>query len=100
MRSPDSFFKQEAITNKQLRNRTITSFAIFVILIFAGWMGYTWIKNQPKDEGTQKPLRTALNVNEKIFSTLFDSGKSVKEYAISAAAKKFVLTVMKACAVI
>lgn len=88
MKSPDSVFKQEAVTTKKLRNRTITAFSLFAVLFFAGWMAFTWINRQPKDEGTPKPLRTALNVNENVFSTLFDSSKTVKEYAISAAAKK------------
>lgn len=88
MKSPDSVFKQEAVTPKQVRNRTVTAFLVFGALILTVWMAFTWINRQPKDEGTPIPLRTALNVNEKVFSTLFDSSKTVKEYAISAAAKK------------
>lgn len=88
MKNPDSLFKQETVTTKQVRNRTITAFFLFGVLIFIVWMAFAWINRQPKDKGTPKPLRTALNINEKVFTTLFDSSKTVKEYAISAAAKK------------
>lgn len=88
MKSPDSLFKKETVTTKKLRNRMITSFFLFAVSIFTVWMAFVWINSQPKDAGTPKPLRTALNVNEEVFSTLFDSGRTVKEYAISAAAKK------------
>lgn len=56
---------------------------------FAAWK---WLYNQPLDGGIrggiQKPLRTVLNKNEKIFSSVFDSGNLVKEYPKSAAVKE------------
>ncbi|MEJ7740828.1 MAG: molybdopterin-dependent oxidoreductase [Chitinophagaceae bacterium] len=81
-------FKQDKITSKQLRRRTIVSFSVLAVLLVVGWMTFNWIRKQPKDAGTPKPLRAALNANEKIFSSLFDSGQLVKEYPLSAAVKK------------
>jgi DMSO/TMAO reductase YedYZ molybdopterin-dependent catalytic subunit len=88
MKKTDQFFKQESMSEKQVRSRTIIAFSIFAILLFIVFISYLWIKNQPKVAGTQKPLRTSLNINEKIFSKIFDSSQLVKEYPKSAAAKK------------
>ncbi len=88
MKKSDPVFKQENISEKQIRNRTVIAFSVFAIFLFIGLTTYNSIKKQPKVDGAPKPLRTALNVNERVFSALFDSGQLVKEYPISAAAKK------------
>jgi DMSO/TMAO reductase YedYZ molybdopterin-dependent catalytic subunit len=76
-----------SFTKRQIRFRTLLSFTLFLVLLTMAWMAFNWIKKQPYDEGTPKPLRSALKTNEKIFSSLFDSTKKVKEYPISAAVK-------------
>jgi DMSO/TMAO reductase YedYZ molybdopterin-dependent catalytic subunit len=86
-KAPEDLPKKE-LTTKQIRIRTITSFAFFILLIIGSWKTYTWIKNQPADKGTPKPLRSALTINEKIFSSVFDSAKKVKEYPLNAAVKQ------------
>lgn len=86
MKSPDPL-KQESVTEKQVRNRTLVAFALFALLLFGGWKLFMLIKNAPRDAGTPKPLRAALNTNEKVFSKLFDSGRLVPEYPVSAATK-------------
>ena len=78
---------QRQLTSKQIRTRTIFSLAVFLLFIVAAWMIFNWIKNQPLVDGAYKPLRSALNTNEKIFSSLFDSNKLVKEYPLSKAVR-------------
>lgn len=87
MKSAEPFFKQEKISEKRIRYKTIIAFSIFAVLLVAGWLTFVWIRKQPKDDGTPKTLRTALSANEKIFSKLFDSGQLIKEYPVSAAVK-------------
>jgi hypothetical protein len=77
---------------KTIRRKTITSFTIFFLLMGAGFAAWKWLYNQPLDGGIrggiQEPLRTVLNKNEKIFSSIFDSNNLVKEYPKSAAVKE------------
>lgn len=88
MKKFEETFKHENLSEKQFRKRMIMSFSVFAILIFISIVSYNWLKNQPAVDGTPKPFRTALNINEKVFSEIYDSGQLVKEYPISAAVKK------------
>lgn len=88
MQKPEPILEERSMGDSQLRNRMIFSFAVFLLLAFGAWGGYQWINHQPKEGGALKPLRNVLGFNEKVFSTVFDSNKLVKEYPISAAAKK------------
>ncbi len=74
-------------SNREIRIKTVVSFVLFILLFAGGWMTYNWIKGQPAEGGTPKPLRAALNANETIFAAVFDSSKKVKEYGVSAAVK-------------
>lgn len=78
---------RQAISQKQLTRRTAVAFLLFILLLAGGWTAFTWVKNQPKVAGAPKPLRAALNTNEKVFARLFDTAQLVKEYPVSAAAK-------------
>lgn len=88
MQKSEPILEVNEVSDNRLRGRMIISFAIFTLLTVGAWMGYRWVNNQPKDGGTLKPLRKVLGFNEKVFSTVFDSNKLVKEYPLSAAAKK------------
>ena len=88
MQKSEPILKERSMGDSQFRSRMIFSFALFLLLAFGAWKGYEWINHQPKDGGTLKPLRKVLGFNEKVFSTVFDSNKLVKEYPLSAAAKK------------
>ena len=81
-------FPQEELSKKQLRRKTLLSFSIFVVLGAAAWFVFSSIKKAPKKDGASRPLRGVLSANESIFSSLFSSKKLVKEYPLSAAAKK------------
>src|SRR5438270_6590285 len=78
---------QETLTEKKFHRRTILSFSLFALAPFAGWKIWDWIREQPKVAGTPKPLRAALNTDEKIFSEVFNPARLVKEYPASAAVK-------------
>lgn len=88
MKKSEEIFKHENLSKKQAIKRMLVSFSVFAALLCTGFIIFKWLKNQPAVDGTPKPFRTALNINEKVFSKIFDSGQLVKEYPISAAAKK------------
>ncbi|HZH64413.1 MAG TPA: molybdopterin-dependent oxidoreductase [Flavisolibacter sp.] len=88
MRNLPEQLPKRTLTRRQIQVRTLVSFAVLLLLFTAAWMGFNWIKKQPSDNGTPKPLRSVLNTNEKIFASLFDSTRRVKEYPLSAADKK------------
>ena len=76
---------------QQIMRRTIFSFTIFFLLIFLAVGAWIWLIRQPLDGGLrggiQKPLRSVLNTNEKLFHSTFDPTRLVKEYPKSAAVK-------------
>ena len=88
MMKKNNLLPEENVDEKSVRKRSIISFSIFLIMLLLGYFTWVWINNQPKDQGVLKPLRKVLNVNEKIFSAVFDSTKLVREYPISEAAKR------------
>src|SRR4051812_45754212 len=88
MKRSEHFFEPKQVSGKNIFSRSIVSFLVFVVFLAGAWMIFSYIKKQPQDDGTPKTLRAALNINEKVFSKVFDSGHLVKEYPISAAVKK------------
>ncbi len=78
---------EENISEQSLRKKRLFAFAILLIGLAGGWWFFNHIKHQPDLSGTPRPLRRALNFNEKVFSTVFDNNKLVKEYPLSAADK-------------
>lgn len=87
MKPTEEPLPQETVSEKIVHRRTILSFSIFALLPVAGWKIFGWLKNAPKDAGAPKPLRAVLNTNEKLFSSVFDKDRLIKEYPVSAAAR-------------
>ena len=87
MNKPTSSLPQRQLTKKQMVRRTVLSLSVFVLLGVLAVATFNWVRKQPRDGGTPKPLRKALTANERVFSALFDSNKLVREYPVSAAAK-------------
>ncbi|HUS01518.1 MAG TPA: molybdopterin-dependent oxidoreductase, partial [Chitinophagaceae bacterium] len=81
-------FKEEFISEKELRKRTIISFSVFIIMIAFAVIGWKWLHKQPDDNGTPKPIRKILNYNEGVFSKLYSNNHLAKTYPVSAAVKK------------
>jgi DMSO/TMAO reductase YedYZ molybdopterin-dependent catalytic subunit len=68
--------------------KTIVSFFFFFLFIAAAIGGWQWLRHQPSTaDGTRKPLRDVLNVNESIFRRFLSNRHLAKEYPVSAAVK-------------
>ena len=78
---------EQSISEQSLRKKKVIAFSCLLVFFMGVWFVYHQIKNQPQVAGTPKSLRQALTFNEKVFSSLFDTGRLVKEYPISAAEK-------------
>ncbi|MEO7462305.1 MAG: molybdopterin-dependent oxidoreductase [Ferruginibacter sp.] len=82
-------YKEEiVISEKKLRNKTILSFTVLVLLLVAAV--FVWIKlhQQPLVAGALRPLRTVLNGNGVFFSNFISNNHLAKSYPVSAATKK------------
>lgn len=78
-------FKEEFISEKKIRNKTIISFSVFIVLIAFAIFSWKWLHKQPDEEGALKPLRKVLNNNESVFSNFFSNSHLAKTYPLSAA---------------
>ncbi len=80
---------QEEITvsSSKFRNKSIIAFMIFIAAIIIAIFAWKWVQRQPKIAGAQKPLRTGLSINEKVFSKSLSNNHLAKTYPVSAAAK-------------
>lgn len=81
-------YKQQEVPAKQIRNKTILSFIVFVFLISIAVSGWMWLRHQPRDNQAQEPLRKVLNFNELFFGRIFSNSHLEKSYPPSAALKK------------
>jgi DMSO/TMAO reductase YedYZ molybdopterin-dependent catalytic subunit len=83
-----SSLQEETVSDKAVTRKSAIAFVLFALLAVLGFAAYKWIKNEPQEAGILKPLRKTLNANENIFSSLFDRNHLIKEYPVSAAAKR------------
>ena len=72
---------------KQINRRTFISFSIFTLLGAAAWKTWFAIKDAPQSDGVQKPLRNALNVDDKIFKPTLSNDHLAKTYPTNQAAR-------------
>ena len=84
------FTKNSKLSVDQLIiKKTIVSFFFFFVFCGAAFWSWKWLRQQPSTaDGTRKPLRKVLNVNEKVFDGLVSNKRLTKEYPKSAAVKK------------
>ncbi len=81
--------QEKIVSSKYIRNRTITSFALFFLLIVAGLFSWRWLTHQPEDNSVPRPLRAVLNGNEKFFTNFIYSPSNVsRTYSPTYAAPK------------
>jgi DMSO/TMAO reductase YedYZ molybdopterin-dependent catalytic subunit len=69
----------------------VRAFLVWGIFLIGAFFGIRYLYHRPSQKGDRVipgPLRASLNVNEKIFSGVFDSSKMAKTYPVSAAVKK------------
>jgi hypothetical protein len=82
---------EEAKTRQYIRNRTILSFTVFGLAFIIFIMWFSWINHQPRlpgQDGALKPLRSALDFNEKVNRNFFSETHLAPEYPITKAAKE------------
>jgi len=79
---------EERNVDRMIARKTVLSFAILVFGFALAIAGWKWLVHQPLDNEEPKPLRTVLNVNEKINSFYYSNQNLAREYPKSAAAKK------------
>jgi hypothetical protein len=77
--SPEKEFR------KTVRKKTLKSFAWFFLFICIIPAAGMWLNHQPKEAGALKPLRRAMNANEKIFSGVFSDTHLEPAYPKTAA---------------
>ena len=80
--------EEKILDTESIRKRTLVSFSVFILFIVACIVGWRWLLHQPKDNGAIKPLRTVLNANEKIFSSIFSNSHTAKTFSTTAAAPR------------
>src|SRR5215217_9465502 len=80
--------KEKILSQKQIRIRTFSAFAIFIIAMTSSVFIWKWIRHQPQDQQIPTTLRKGLMTNEKIFGSLFNEEKLVETYPVSEAVKK------------
>lgn len=78
--------KQRTI-EQQIRRRTIFSFVVFFVLLFAGYLGWRWLNGQPDANGVPKPLRIGYEKNESVFRNIFSKDHLAKTYSKDKAVK-------------
>jgi DMSO/TMAO reductase YedYZ molybdopterin-dependent catalytic subunit len=76
-----------AAVENQIRRKTIRSFILFGIAIAAAWFAWKWLLNQPSEQNALQPLRTVMNTNEKLFSSILNNEHLVTTYPVSEAVK-------------
>jgi DMSO/TMAO reductase YedYZ molybdopterin-dependent catalytic subunit len=81
-------FKEDIVTTKQIRNKTIVPFVFFILFFVGCFYSWRWLHHQPKDNDIPTTLRTALNKNEAVFGYFFSAKNLLKTYPKSAAEKK------------
>jgi DMSO/TMAO reductase YedYZ molybdopterin-dependent catalytic subunit len=73
---------------KEIRRRSIRSFAVFILAILACFGIYRWITKGPKDDRAYAPFRKVMDVNSKVFATKYDDAALTKEFPKSVARTK------------
>ncbi len=81
-------YKEYDISSSRLRNKTLFSFLIFVVLIVLAILSWRWLRHEPKEFGAIKPIRKVLNYNEDVFNKFFSNNHLAKPFPLSAAVKK------------
>jgi len=73
---------------RTVRRKTLISFGWFFLFICFSLFAWKWLHLQPKESGALKPLRTAMNANEKIFSGVFSDSHLEPSYPKTAAVSR------------
>ena len=80
--------EKEKEFSRLVRVRTIRSFAIFFLAIFASYGIYKWIVTGKKDEKAYAPFRKVMDFNSEVFATKYDDPALTKEFSKSIATRR------------
>lgn len=80
--------REQEIREQVARRKVIVSFSVFGLMIVAVVFGFRFLKDQPEEQNTLKPLRKGFEFNERVFSPGVGPGKLAKTFPKSEAAKK------------
>ena len=78
-------YKEELISEKKIKNKTIISFSVFIVLIVMAILGWKWLNKEPDADGTPKPFRSVLNYNGSFFSNFLSNNHLAKTFPLSEA---------------
>ena len=81
-----SNYKELAVSESEVRKKTIFSFLVFFLMLALAVFIWKWIHRQPTDNQALKPLRMVLNANEGFFGSFFSNNHLVRTFPASAAA--------------
>lgn len=62
-----SYKEEISISEKKLRNKTVVSFTVFIVLLVGAVFLWKQLHKQPQEAGALKPLRTGLNYDGSFF---------------------------------
>jgi DMSO/TMAO reductase YedYZ molybdopterin-dependent catalytic subunit/thiosulfate reductase cytochrome b subunit len=74
-------------TQKKITRRTVISFTTLALLGAAAWKSWFLIKNAAHSDGVQSPLRTGLDIDDKIFKHTLSDNHLVPTFPKTAAAR-------------
>ncbi len=82
-------YKPEILmSEKTIRNKTLVAFVVFFIFIAGCLFAWKWLHQQPMENSALRPLRSVLNLNERIALGFFNNDRYTKSYSKAMAAPK------------
>lgn len=77
--------KEAIISDRQIRNRSIIAFAVFILAFVVAILAWKKLRQEPQADNIPVTLRKGLEKNEYIFGGLFNRHRLVPTYAKSQA---------------
>ena len=69
------------LTEAEYRTRTRRSLLTGGVAMFAGFRGWRWVQDQPKEDNIPEVLRRGHELNESIWSTLFRDERQARTFS-------------------
>ena len=67
----------------EIARKTRRSFLVGGLAVAAGYAGYRWVFNSEPEMGVPKPLRTSLEMNERLAKANYGNGRLAPELAVA-----------------
>ena len=72
MKKHDFFQRTAEISSSSWKKRLFISFFFFAVFITGAVVAWKWLNRQPRVNGALAPLRSTLETNEKVFSSIYN----------------------------